>query len=116
MKIELISVIIGGLVVVPANPALADCVDMSASAAGQSETGMSKDGTHAPLENKDETQAQPGPATGTTTTSSDMAAKSPEKDGSNLPMGESPDLATSGQDAQAQQEGGKSAGAVAQKC
>lgn len=33
-----------------------------------------------------------------------------------MPLGESPDLATSGQDAKAQQQGDKTAGAATQKC
>ncbi|MCB5205250.1 hypothetical protein LH464_22555 [Neorhizobium sp. T786] len=97
-------------------PSNADCADVTKSANKQAKTGISKDGSHAPMESETESQAQPGPAEGTTTTSSDTAAKSPEKDGSNMPLGEASDIATSGQDAEAQQQGAKTAAAAAQKC
>lgn len=102
-----------GLVLLTPPPGKADCADVTTSV---DKTGISKDGSHAPLEGKADTQAQPGPATGTTTTSSDTTTKPPQKDGSNMPLGETSDLATSGQDAEAQQQGEKTAGAVAQKC
>ena len=116
MKVVLVSTVVIGLAMLAPQPTNADCVDTTAAADSQAKTGISKDGTHAPMENESEAQAQPGPAAGTTTTSSDTAAKSPQKDGSNVPLGESPDLATSGQDAEAQQQGDKTAGAAAQKC
>lgn len=102
-----------GLILLAPPPSNADCVDVTTSG---DNTGIAKDGSHAPLEGQAKSQAQPGPATGTTTTSSDTTAKSPQKDGSNMPLGETSDLATSGQDAEAQQQGEKTAGAVAQKC
>jgi len=55
---------------------------------------------------------------GTTTTSADAAGHSPAKTGGQVPLAENPDVATSSQDAQAQQRGGKTAAAVAndKKC
>ncbi len=94
-------------------PALADCSDMTGSANNKDHTGIAKDGTHAPLEGSAGSQVQTQSPTGTTTTSAQAAAKSPEKDGANMPMGESSNLATSNQDVAAQQKGGKTAAAVA---
>ena len=81
--------------------AMADCADTttstSNSAAATKTPPISKDGTKAPLEvepNKD-------------------AAASPQKDGSNMPMAEDKDIATSQQDVEAQQHGDKTAAAKA---
>jgi hypothetical protein len=94
------------LAICAAQPSFADCVD-----------SISKDGSHAPLETGEAAQAQPGPAVGTTTNSNDPAPP-PQKDGGKIPMAESPDIATSGQDAQSQQKGDKTAAATAneKKC
>jgi hypothetical protein len=74
---------------------------------------MAKDGTHAPLEGKSGSQVQTQSATGTTTTSAEAMAKAPQKEGGTLPMGESSSLATSPQDATAQQKGDRTAAATA---
>ena len=95
----------------------ADCLGANNTAEEQQASRISKDGTHAPMENKGKAQAQPGPAVGTTTSSSTTSAQA-QKDGTNMPMGENPDVATSSQDAEAQQKGDKTAAATAQdkKC
>lgn len=81
--------------------AMAECVDTTTSATdstGSVKTPpISKDGTKAPLE------AQPG--------SDSNAAAEPQKDGSNMPLGENEDVATSQQDVEAQQHGDKTAAA-----
>jgi hypothetical protein len=106
------------LAVVSHSAVLADCVDVTTSANADTETGIAKDGTHAPLEGAAGSQVQTHSETGTTTTSADALAQEPQKDGEALPMGESSDLATSGQDASAQQSGGQTAAASAaqKKC
>ncbi len=101
------------LAVVGHTAALADCVDVTTSANADAQTGIAKDGTHAPLEGAAGSQVQKHSATGTTTTSADALAKEPQKDGAGMPMGESSNLATSGQDASAQQSGGQTAAASA---
>lgn len=94
----------------------ADCAEGASKQ--QEHAGIAKDGSHAPMEGQARAQPQPGPAEGTTTASSQAATETPQKDGGNMPMGENPDVATSSQDAQAQQKGGKTAAAAAsdQKC
>ena len=82
-----------------AGSALAECpptVDKGKTA------GISKDGTHAPLETADSNAQQ----------------KPPQKDGSNMPLAtqggtENKDLAVSQQDVEAQQQGEKTAAAQA---
>lgn len=109
---------VAGMIVHSAQPVFADCADGSGTPTQQVQSGIAKDGSHAPMETKAPAQTQPGPAEGTTTASSDTAAEVPQKDGANMPMGENPDVATSSQDAQAQQKGGKTAAgaANAHKC
>jgi len=94
-------------------PAFADCVDVTGSVNKEARSGIAKDGTHAPLEGNAGTQARTETPTGTTTTSADAATKPPQKDGATMPMGESRNLATSNQDAVAQQKGGETAAATA---
>ncbi|MGW9231367.1 hypothetical protein ACWGPT_10920 [Pseudorhizobium sp. NPDC055634] len=94
-------------------PGLADCHDVAGSAKTQETAGIAKDGTQAPLEGDSGSQVKTESATGTTTTSADALAKAPQKDGQTMPMGETSNLATSGQDAAAQQDGGKTAAASA---
>jgi hypothetical protein len=110
-------VIVAGLAAFSSQPSSADCVDMTGSGNQEAHAGLAKDGTHAPLETTAAAQAQPGPAVGTTT-GSQAAPPSPQKDGGQMPMNESPNIATSAQDAQAQQKGDKTAAAVAndKKC
>lgn len=102
-----------GLAALITGPSLADCVDTTTSTQAQAHTGISKDGTHAPLESEAGTEAQAGPATGTTTTSPDTATAAPQKDGTNMPMNEGTDVAASTQDAEAQQQGEQTAAATA---
>lgn len=101
------------LAVVSHTAALADCVDVTTSANADAQTGIAKDGTHAPLEGASGSQVQTQSEAGTTTTSADAMAREPQKDGEAMPMGESSNLATSGQDASAQQSGGQTAAASA---
>jgi hypothetical protein len=95
------------------SPVLADCVDVTNGASQEAKPGIAKDGSHAPLEGSSGSQVETQSATGTTTTSADALAQSPQKDGGDVPMGEGNDLATSGQDASAQQSGGQTAAATA---
>jgi len=98
-------------------PSLADCVDNTGSVTQEARSGIAKDGTHAPLEGASGSQVETKSATGTTTTSSDALPNTAQKDGTAMPMGESSDLATSGQDVVAQQKGDRTAAAEAQdKC
>jgi len=98
-----------------ATPSLADCPEVTGSV--NKHAGIAKDGTHAPLEGNLGSQLKTESSSGTTTTSSDALPKATQKDGSNLPVGESSDLATSSQDVLAQQKGDKTAAATAQdKC
>jgi|GEM_PF-1242021 hypothetical protein len=93
---------------------LANCHDVTTGSVNkEAEAGIAKDGTHAPLEGDSGSQAKTETSTGTTTTSADALTTSPQKDGQNMPMGESSDLATSGQDVAAQQDGDKTAAASA---
>ncbi|MHA6686884.1 hypothetical protein [Mesorhizobium sp. A556] len=82
--------------------AMADCADTTTSTSNSADATktppISKDGTKAPLEvqpNKD-------------------AAASPQKDGSNMPMAEDKNVATSQQDVEAQQHGDQTAAAKAE--
>ncbi|WP_246675688.1 MULTISPECIES: hypothetical protein [unclassified Mesorhizobium] len=89
-----------------AGSAIAACPDKSAANTGadtQQTAGISKDGTHAPLE---------------TPKAKDSAGKPAAKDGSTMPLagaegGGDKNLATSQQDIEAQQHGGKTAAAKA---
>lgn len=95
------------------SPALAACPEVTGSVNKDAHAGMAKDGTHAPLEGSSGSQVQTHSATGTTTTSAEAMAKAPQKDGASVPMGESSNLATSAQDATAQQKGDRTAAATA---
>ncbi|MCD2184739.1 hypothetical protein [Rhizobium sp. GN54] len=98
-------------------PSLADCVDITGSVSQEARRGIAKDGTHAPMEGASGSQVETKSATGTTTTSSDALPNTAQKHGNAMPMGESTDLATSGQDVIAQQKGERTAAAEAQdKC
>lgn len=119
MKTSLIMIAALYVAALSPNQSWADCLDPTGTAGQEAQKGISKDGTHAPLESGGvATQAQTGPAVGTTTTSADAAGHSPAKTGGQVPLAENPDVATSSQDAQAQQKGGKTAAAVAndKKC
>lgn len=93
-------------------PRLAACDEVTGSVNKEAESGIAKDGTHVPLEGNSGSQAKTETSTGTTTTSADALPNAPQKDGANMPMGESNELATSGQDVAAQQEGDKTAAAA----
>jgi len=103
-----------------AGSALAECpptVDKGKTA------GISKDGTHAPLETADSNAQQKPAQKGATqaplaTADSNAQQKPPQKDGSNMPLAtqggtENKDLAVSQQDVEAQQQGEKTAAAQA---
>ncbi|ATU94987.1 hypothetical protein [Phyllobacterium zundukense] len=91
--------------------AIAKCHETTGSVTQQ---GISKDGTHVPLENGANSKTQTGAAsTGTTTSSTTDTA---QKDGKTTPLAEQgggvdKNLATSGQDVMAQQKGEKTAAA-----
>jgi hypothetical protein len=116
-----------------ANAAFADCVDLSAPNAPDTNktAGISKDGTHAPLETPDAFEASTPDTTKTARISNDGttapvengeapgdAAQAPQKDGNTMPLatqegGGNKNLATSQQDVEAQQKGDKTAAATA---
>ena len=96
-------------------PSLANCPDVTGSVTKDGHSGIVQDGTHVPLEGNSGTQVKTETATGTTTTSADALAKTPQKDGGKMPMAANPDIATSSQDAIAQQKGGKTAAATAEE-
>lgn len=103
---KMASLTIAAAVFLSAGSAIAACPDKSASNAGadtEQTAGISKDGTHAPLE---------------TPKASDSAGKPAAKDGSTMPLagaegGGDKNLATSQQDIEAQQQGDKTAAAKA---
>lgn len=87
-----------------AGSAMAECVDTTASVGNQKQAGISKDGTHAPLETNQES--------GTT----DMKGGPANKTGDTMPLanedgGGDKNLATSQQDVNAQQKGDRTAAA-----
>ncbi|MER9330228.1 hypothetical protein NKJ26_01575 [Mesorhizobium sp. M0152] len=106
------SLIIAIAVSLSAGSAIAACPDKSAVNAGtdtQQTAGISKDGTHAPLET---------PKATVTPKATGNAGKPAAKDGSTMPLakaegGGNKNLATSQQDIEAQQHGGKAAAAKA---
>ncbi|MEK1886905.1 MAG: hypothetical protein AAAB35_04850 [Phyllobacterium sp.] len=99
--------------------ALAACPTTTGSVNSQPQQGIAKDGTHAPLENAANSEAQQGAAsTGTTTNST---SQTPQKDGQTMPLagkegGGDKNLATSQQDVEAQQKGEQTAMAKAEEC
>lgn len=88
-----------GMAAFVSGPALAACPEVTGSVEGNAATGISKDGTHVPLEGSAETQAN--------------ASGGVQKDGSTMPLSADKDLATSNQDVAAQQQGEKTAAASA---
>jgi hypothetical protein len=103
----IISLVFAAAVTLSAGTAIAACPDKSAATPDTTNTaGISKDGTHAPLE-------APDPAKG--------ANQPVAKDGNTMPLagqegGGNKDLATSQQDIEAQQKGEKTASAKANDC
>ena len=86
-------------------PALSACPDTGGSVGMQPRPGIAKDGTHAPLEANRSMNSDAKPVT---------------KDGRTMPLadqqgGGDKNLATSQQDVQAQQHGGQTAAALADK-
>lgn len=86
-----------------ATAALADC----ASELDSLTQGAAKNGTMAPLADT------ATPQTGSMAAAPKADTNGTSKDGTGMPMNSNPDVATSGQDAQAQSEGGKTAAAQA---
>lgn len=80
------------------------------SAQNNSQKGISKDGTHAPLDDSANAKPESGAASTGTTTGS---AKTPQKSGDSVPMTADKNQATSQQDVEAQQKGDKTAAAQA---
>ncbi|WP_062226415.1 hypothetical protein [Aureimonas frigidaquae] len=115
MKIRLALLVAAGLALSP-SIATADCHDKSAEGANT----ISKDGTVAPLQDAEGEAQTGGAAEGTTTNMETAEQGAIAKDGSTMPMAASPgggdaQKATSPQDVAAQQEGGDTAMASADK-
>ena len=90
--------------------AMAECPTKGASAHNDTQKGISKDGTHAPLADSATAKTETGAASTGTTTSS---AKTDQKSGDAMPMDTDKNQATSQQDVNAQQKGDKTAAAQA---
>jgi hypothetical protein len=90
--------------------AVADCPD---AAKKDSQAGIAKDGTKAPMQDSANSTTQTGAASVGTTTSSSTAAKTEQKSGDTMPMAADKNQAASQQDVQAQQKGDKTAAASA---
>ena len=90
--------------------AMADCPTKAGSAQNDTQKGISKDGTHAPLDDSANAKTQSGSASTGTTTSS---AKTEQKSGDAVPMDTDKNQAMSQQDVAAQQKGEKTAAADA---
>lgn len=88
-----------GTAVLASGPALAACPDVSGSAKGEATAGIAKDGTHVPLEDSADGQAN--------------SSGGVQKDGGTMPLTADKNLATSGQDVAAQQQGKDTAAASA---
>lgn len=94
-----------GMAALTSGQGLAACADVSGSASNEAKAGIAKDGTHVPLEGSADGQAN---ATGGV-----------QKDGGTMPLTTDKNLATSGQDVAAQQQGDQTAAASAdaeEKC
>ncbi|MGH6861796.1 MAG: hypothetical protein ACRECY_16210 [Phyllobacterium sp.] len=89
--------------------AMADCPD-AGSAQNDTQKGISKDGTHAPLDDSANAKSQSGEASTGTTTGS---AKTEQKSGDAVPLQTDKNQAMSQQDVEAQQKGDKTAAAEA---
>jgi hypothetical protein len=97
MKLTSLIVSAIGMAAFTFQPSFADCVDVTGSVNKDDRGGIAKDGSQAPLEGA-KTSAE---------------AKTPEKSGGKMPLGENPDVATSQQDVIARQHGEKTAAAKA---
>jgi hypothetical protein len=106
MRTRLTLMIAASILALANGSTLAACPSKTGSLGMQAHTGISKDGSHAPLEaNKPGTPANPNVI---------------RKDGTTMPLakqegGGDKNLATSQQDVQAQQQGDKTAAAKAEK-
>ncbi|RRH78267.1 hypothetical protein [Falsigemmobacter faecalis] len=110
-----ISLMTGCALTLTSAAAYADCKSELAvfeAEAGRTGGGISKDGTLAPLQ---EAPAATGTAGSATEAPSATDTAGAAKDGSGTPLNASPGQAMSGQDAQAQQSGGKTAAETADK-
>lgn len=88
-----------GMAAFVSGPSLAACPEVTGSVNGEAAAGISKDGTHVPLEGSADAQAN--------------ASGSVQKDGSTMPLSTDKNLATSNQDVAAQQQGEETAAASA---
>ncbi|MBW8298908.1 MAG: hypothetical protein K0M60_04840 [Hydrogenophaga sp.] len=88
-----------GMAAFVSGPSLAACPEVTGSIDDKAAAGISKDGTHVPLEGSADTQAG---ATGGV-----------QKDGKTMPLATDKNLATSNQDVAAQQQGEETAAASA---
>ncbi|PJI44020.1 MAG: hypothetical protein CTR54_07075 [Rhizobium sp.] len=88
-----------GMAAFVSGPSLAACPEVTGSVDGKAAAGISKDGTHVPLEGSADTQAN--------------ASGGVQKDGNTMPLATDKNLATSGQDVAAQQQGEETAAASA---
>ncbi len=105
MNLTSLALIAIGMSALTSQPSFADCVDITGSTTTEDRSGIAKDGTRAPMEGSETTQAQKNKA----------AANAPQKEGGTLPLAKNPNLATSEQDVVAQQHGDKTAAAKALK-
>ena len=88
-----------GMAAFVSGPSLAACPEVTGSIDGKAAAGISKDGTHVPLEGSADTQAG--------------ASGGVQKDGNTMPLSVDKNLATSNQDVAAQQQGDETAAASA---
>lgn len=88
-----------GMAAFVSGPSLAACPEVTGSVDGKAAAGISKDGTHVPLEGSADTQAG--------------ASGGVQKDGSTMPLAADKNTATSNQDVAAQQQGEENAAASA---
>jgi hypothetical protein len=109
-----------GAIAFASSTAFAACPETTGSVKAETQKGIAKDGSKAPLESDANSQTQTGAAsTGTTTSSSE--GQTAKKDGQTMPLadkegGGDPNLATSQQDVNAQQNGDQTAMAKAEDC
>lgn len=88
-----------GMAAFVSGPSLAACPEVTGSVDSKAAAGISKDGTHVPLEGSADTQAN--------------ASGGVQKDGNTMPLATDKNLATSSQDVAAQQQGEETAAASA---
>jgi len=101
------------------SPGTTTSSDPSTTASVQQQGRISKDGTHAPLESAGTSVKQSGGPVGSGQSASASTSQGISKDGSTMPLANKPGegaspVATSQQDAQAQQRGGQTAATTGQ--